>query len=141
MLHEDMSLQDAIKDALEDPDNLAKTKKAHATFLRETVILPVRKTFVKRKDPIPLYLEDEGARFLPIFTDGVFFNQWAKDEIDNMDCLYLTGNDLIKGTGDEVYICLDIGQAHYKQFSPEEIKQLQMIVAKLESLIKKNTAS
>jgi hypothetical protein len=139
MLDQADCLEECVQDALNDPENVSKAKKVHALFLRETLILPVeRKESDSTDEPIPLYLTNGEARFLPVFSTMSHYQSWAKDEADKISLLHLTGSDLVKGIGEAVYICFDIGQSHYKEFSPEEIKRLQSIVSKLESLVKKN---
>lgn len=135
---QEITIEQAINDALTHPDDVSKAKKAHATFLRETLLLPVEKTERPDEDPKPLFIQEDSAYFLPVFSEKTYYDSWAGSELSQTSLLHLTGNDLIKGCGENVYICLDIGQSHYKQFSPEEVARLKMVVSKLDSLIRKN---
>lgn len=138
---QEVTLKQSIIEALQHPEDTSKAKKAHATFLRETLILPVHRQEENQSEPIPLFIENDNAYFLPVFSEKSYCDEWAGESLKEIDFLHLTGNELIKGTGENVYICLDIGQDHYKQFSPEEVARLKLVVSKLDTLIKRNKQS
>lgn len=132
------TLKQTLIDTFNHPDDVSKAKKSHAIFLRESLVLPVEKAEADQSDPIPLYIQEDNAYFLPVFSEKSYYDIWAGNDLTHTDLLHLTGNELVKGCGENVYICLDIGQRHYKQFSPEEVNRLKMVVSKLDSLLRKN---
>ena len=56
---------------------------------------------------------------------------WAQDISDSIQLLQLSGVDLLKGIGDDVFVCLDIGTEFYKEFNPSEIARMRSMVLKL----------
>ncbi len=122
-----------IEAAYQSPDNEALTNKAHRLLLSHTFFLPIQKN---KDEPTVLFLNEEGRQFIPFFSNEELFKQWAGELINDMDCLNILGKDVILGSSDAAYLCLDIGQAHYKEFAPSEIRKLKQVVIKLERIVK-----
>lgn len=125
----------SIEDAYQNPDNEAAVNKAHRLFLGHEFILPVEKES-SQSEPLALFFSEGENHFLPIFSEDKLFFDWAGDSISNMSWLHITGKDLILGTGQNAYLCLDVGHTHYKEFSPNEITKLKQVVLKLERIAK-----
>lgn len=58
-------------------------------------------------------------------------DQWATEISDRIKLLKLSGVDLLKGIGDDVTVCLDIGARTYKEFNPAELARMRSMVLKL----------
>jgi hypothetical protein len=59
-----------------------------------------------------------------------YLDAWAKDISEKINLLKLSGVDLLKGIGDEVTICLNIGSDIYKEFNPAEIARMKSLILK-----------
>lgn len=129
----------AIEEAYKNPENEQAVNTAHRLFLSNIFVLPVRKEGAVDGEPIPLFYSEGNKHFLPIFTDDQFFRQWAKDQIDQMNWLNIIGKDVILGTGENTYLCMDIGQEHYKEMDPSEVSKLKQVVLKLEKIAKSSS--
>lgn len=123
------ALNNAIKEALEVSGNLKEANKAYLEFIKANFIVPVEKN-APDESPQVLFLTEKDNTFLPVFTDMQFLNDWAGEMHNQINLLKLSGVDLLKGIGDEVTVCLDIGSAHYKEFNPAEIARMRSMVLK-----------
>ncbi len=128
-------LINAIESAYQDPENERLSNDAHRLFLNNIFVLPTRK-INKDEEPTALFYSDNGKHFMPVFTNNELFNQWAGEHLSEMGWITIAGKDLVLGCGADVYLCLDVGQSHYKEFPPDEINQLKQVVLKLERIIK-----
>jgi hypothetical protein len=61
---------------------------------------------------------------------------WAGDGFEQIDYVTLLGRDVIAGINEQVFLCLNIGTEHYKEFSPDEIKRLKTIVMRIDQMKK-----
>jgi hypothetical protein len=123
------ALNNAIKEAFEVSGNLKEANKAYLEFIKANFIIPVEKN-APDENPHVLFLSEKDTTFLPVFTDMHFLNDWAGEMHDQINLLKLSGVDLLKGIGDEVTVCLDIGSQHYKEFNPAEIARMRSMVLK-----------
>lgn len=123
------SLNDAVKAALEAKGNLKEANKAYLEFIKANFIVPIEQT-VDGEEPKVLFLQENNQVFLPVFTDMDVLNAWAKEISHEMKLLRLSGVDLLKGIGDEVTVCLDIGSSSYKEFNSSEIARMKSMVLK-----------
>lgn len=123
-------LSQAVKEALADSENSQKANKAYLEFIKANFIIPVD---IKSNDDNPevLFSQSEGMVLLPVFTEMQLLDQWATEIKDQIKILKLSAVDLLKGIGDEVTVCLDIGAEHYKEFNPSEIARMRSMVLKL----------
>ena len=59
---------------------------------------------------------------------------WAQNEMNKMAYVELSGHDMIVGMNENVYLALNVGTEFYKEFSPDEIKRIKIIVSKIDQL-------
>ena len=78
-----------------------------------------------------LYLVENQHSFLPVFSSMDWFDAWAKPIENDIDLLKLSGVDLLKGLGEDVTVCLNIGSDVYKEFNPSELARMRSMVLKL----------
>jgi hypothetical protein len=123
------SLNSAIKDALESSGNLKEANKAYLEFIKANFIIPVEQN-ADDENPEVLFLQDNNNLFLPVFTEMNFLNAWASEITKEIKLLKLSGVDLLKGLGENVTVCLDIGSEVYKEFIPSEIARMRSMVLK-----------
>lgn len=123
------SLNSAIKEALETSGNLKEANKAYLEFIKANFIIPVEHTG-DDEEPKVLFLQEETHCFLPVFTEMSYLDQWAAEINTEIKLLKLSGVDLLKGLGEHVTICLDIGSVVYKEFNPSEIERMRSMVLK-----------
>lgn len=134
------ALISAIFDAYNTPGDLTLANHVYRFFLSHTVLLPVEaQDSPDIEQAKPLFMIDNDEYFLPVFSSQEAFLRWAKEDASNIHCLHLKGSDVVRGLLDNVYLCLDIGEPHYKQFNPEEVQRMFEMLAKVESILKKNT--
>lgn len=124
------SLNQAIKEALETSGNMKEANKAYLEFIKANFIIPVEQN-TDNEEPEVLFLQDQDNIFLPVFTEMNHLNAWATDIASNIKILKLSGVDLLKGLGDNVTVCLDIGSDAYKEFNPSETARMRSMVLKL----------
>ncbi len=126
----------AIEAAYQSPEDETLISKAHRVFLSHIFILPIRKDTKKGDEPEALYYNEDNKQFLPLFSSDDLFRQWAGDSVNDMGWLTILGKDVILGTSDGAYLCLDIGQTHYKELAPSEVQRLRQVILKLERIVK-----
>lgn len=124
------SLEIAIKNALNLSGSTAEANKAYLEFIKANFIIPVDINS-DPENPEVLYLEENQHILLPVFTSMAHFDQWACDISEEINILKLTGVDLLKGIGDQVTVCLNIGSTAYKEFNPAELARMRSMVLKL----------
>ncbi|MBA2709085.1 MAG: SseB family protein [Tatlockia sp.] len=124
------SLELAIKNALDSEGDSKNANKAYLEFIKANFIIPIQKDSVDN-EPEVLYLEENGLFFLPVFTNMQYFDNWALDIAESIQILKLSGVDLLKGIGDNVNVCLNIGSEIYKEFNSAELARMKGMVLKL----------
>lgn len=122
-------LEQAIANAYKNDGDTSSINKVHLEFLKANFIIPIEKSS-SENDPKVLFLQQQEHSLLPVFSDEQSLKQWATDIVDEIDLLYLTGVNLLKGLGENVFVCLNPGTELYKEFHPQELAKLKMIVAK-----------
>ncbi|STX52708.1 putative Fe-S center protein [Legionella busanensis] len=123
-------LEKAIKQALALSGSPNEANKAYLEFIKANFIIPIDKNSEPDK-PEVLYLEENNQYFLPVFTEMHHFDAWAKDISHAINILKLSGVDLLKGIGEQVTVCLNIGSNIYKEFNPAEIARMKSMVLKI----------
>ncbi|EKD73810.1 MAG: hypothetical protein ACD_45C00182G0003 [uncultured bacterium] len=109
--------------------------KVYLTFLRSLLFLPIQKDPSSTEEPFyPLYAQIDDNYFLLAFDTLERLTTWADNQLANMDYVQLSGRDLIAGIKEDIFFVLNAGSAFYKEFSPDEIKHLKKIVARLDQL-------
>ncbi len=124
------SLNTAVKEALIAHGNLKEANKAYLEFIKANFIIPIEQTINDDDEPKVLFLQEEKNVFLPVFTEINYLDAWAKEINQDIKLLKLSGVDLLKGIGDEITVCLDIGSDSYKEFNPAEIARMKSMVIK-----------
>ena len=124
------ALETAIQQALLANGNSQEANKAYLEFIKANFIIPVEKK-PRHDEPEVLYLKENDHYFLPTFTSRSYFDDWAIDIKDDIHVLTLSGVDLLKGSGENVTVSLNIGSALYKEFNPSELARMRSMVIKL----------
>lgn len=124
------ALEHAVKKALDTKGSTNDANKAYLEFIKANFLIPIEKNTVEG-EPIVLFLEDGDQHFLPVFTDVAHVDAWALDIGDKIQLLTLSGIDLLKGIGEQVTVCLNLGSAAYKEFNPAELARMRSMVLKL----------
>ncbi|HAT8209325.1 TPA: SseB family protein, partial [Legionella pneumophila] len=107
-----------------------EANKVYLEFIKANFIIPIESNS-DDNDPRVLFLEENNTVFLPVFTDMKYLDTWAKEISPHIKLLKLSGVDLLKGLGEQVTVCLDIGSELYKEFNPSEIERMRSMVLKL----------
>lgn len=123
------SLNSAIKEAYKTSGNLKEANKAYLEFIKANFIIPIEQN-ADSDNPTVLFLQENDNCFLPVFTEMDYLNTWASEISKEIQLLKLSGVDLLKGIGDNVTVCLDIGSDVYKEFNPAEIARMRSMVLK-----------
>lgn len=123
------ALEQAMQDAFQNAGSAQQANKAYLEFIKANFIIPIQK-HSQADAPEVLFLQENGQTFLPVFTTDNYLRDWAKDIGDDIQILRLSGVDLLRGIGDEVTICLNIGTTLYKAFNPDEIARMRSIILK-----------
>jgi hypothetical protein len=123
------NLELAIQQALDTSGNLKEANKAYLEFIKANFLVPVEKQ-AEAESPMVLFFQNGDDTFLPVFTDRQYFDSWASDIADKIEILSLSGVDLLKGIGDDITVCLNIGSAIYKEFNPSEIARMRSMILK-----------
>ncbi|KTD14603.1 putative Fe-S center protein [Legionella gratiana] len=120
----------AIKEALLSAGTTKEANKAYLEFIKANFIIPIEQS-AENEAPRVLFLQENEHIFLPVFTEMSYLNSWASDIAAEIKLLKLSGVDLLKGIGDNVTVCLNIGSDIYKEFNPSEITRMRSTVLKL----------
>ena len=123
------SLNIAIKEALASSGNLKEANKAYLEFIKANFIIPVEQN-ANDENPEVLFLQDNNDLFLPVFTEMKYLDAWAAEINKEIKLLKLSGVDLLKGLGENVTVCLDIGSDLYKEFNPSETARMRSMILK-----------
>ena len=124
------SLNIAVKAALKSSGASKEANKAYLEFIKANFIVPVEQ-MDDDDEPNVLFLQEGDHLFLPVFTNLNYLDDWAKEIKQNIKLLKLSGVDLLKGLGENVTVCLDIGTEGYKEFNPAETARMKSMVLKL----------
>ncbi|MDR3492650.1 MAG: SseB family protein [Gammaproteobacteria bacterium] len=116
--------------------------KVYLTLLRSLLYVPVEKMqpLVEEQSDLevepfkPLFAKIEKNFFMLAFDTLDRLKTWAGSELEQIDYVEIGGRDVIAGISDQVFLCLNLGLPFYKEFSPEEIKHLKTIVARIDQL-------
>lgn len=123
------ALEQAIKEALDSSGNTKEANKAYLEFIKANFIIPVEQT-PEDEQPKVLFLQENKDIFLPVFTEMHYLDAWAGDIAAKINLLKLSGVDLLKGLGEQITICLNIGSDTYKEFNPSETARMRSMVLK-----------
>lgn len=123
------ALNHAIQNALNSTGSTKEANKAYLEFIKANFIIPVEKSS-EGELPKVLFLQEGSDIFLPVFTEMVYLNAWASEIATEINLLKLSGVDLLKGVGEQVTICLNIGSDIYKEFNPSEVARMRSLILK-----------
>lgn len=123
-------LELAIAQAFKTNGNTQEANKAYLEFIKANFIIPIEKS-AAAEEPRVLYLIEQQQAFLPVFTNMDYFTAWAVDIGEHIQLLRLSGVDLLKGIGEQVTVCLNIGTEYYKEFNAAELARMRSMVLKL----------
>lgn len=124
------ALEQAVKNAIESNGDTKIANKAYLEFIKANFIIPIEKSS-SENEPRVLFLEQNNQSFLPVFTDNCYLEKWATPIASKIHILKLSGVDLLKGIGENVVVCLNIGNEYYKEFNPAELARMRSMVLKL----------
>lgn len=124
------ALEIAIKKALETQGDNTAANKAYLEFMKANFIIPIERK-LQDNSPVVLFLQEDTETYLPVFSNQHCFDVWAHDIRDKIQVLKLSGVDLLKGIGEQIFICLNPGDEISKIFNPQEIARLKGMVLKL----------
>ncbi|MDP3268114.1 MAG: SseB family protein [Legionella sp.] len=124
------SLNAAIKEAINSSGNMKEANKAYLEFIKANFIIPIEQT-IDDEEPRVLFLQENNNSYLPVFTDMDYLDAWASEISQSIQILKLSGVDLLKGLGDQVTVCLNIGTEWFKEFNPAELARMRSMVLKL----------
>lgn len=119
----------AIQEAFKSLGNSKEANKAYLEFIKANFIIPIEKT-EDTEEPRVLFIQEEQMAYLPVFTEREYLHAWATEISTEINVLNLSGVDLLKGLGDEVKVCLDIGTEFYKEFDAGELARMKGIILK-----------
>ena len=124
------ALDSAVQEALASEGNNKEANKAYLEFIKANFMIPIERA-QPDEEPRVLFLQDQEQCFLPVFTELEHLNAWAQEISADIQLLRLSGVDLLKGLGENVTVCLNIGTALYKEFNPSETARMRSMVLKL----------
>jgi hypothetical protein len=114
--------------------------KVYLTLLRTPLFIPVKKTdptlnHIDEQEPFsPLFAKIDDNYFMLVFDTLERLTQWAGDQFSEIDYVEISGKDAVAGISEKAFLCLNMGTEFYKEFSPDEVKRLKTIVARIEQL-------
>jgi len=131
-----------IESAIKSEGKQEDVNKVYLSLLKSRLFVPVKKLIeaaASEEEPFsPLFAKIEDQFFMAVFDTDERLITWAGDKYSEIDTVELSGRDVIAGINENVYLCLNVGTKFYKEFSPDEIKRLKMVVTKIDQLIPKN---
>ncbi len=127
------ALEHAIQTALKTGGKDKDANKAYLEFMKANFIIPTQGHREPGAEVAPevLFLQEGEHVFLPVFTTMNYLSVWANEISEQINVLHLSGVDLLKGIGENVTVCLNIGTDHYKEFNPGELARMRSMVLKL----------
>jgi len=110
--------------------------KVYLSLIRSKLYVPCQQEETPNSDEpfVPLFAKIDDKFYMSVFDTYERLLDWAGDKKDQISYVELPGKDLIFGISDTAYLCLNVGTDYYKEFLPEEIKRLKMIVSRIEQL-------
>jgi hypothetical protein len=134
-------LDQLIESAIKSEGKQEDVNKVYLLLLKSRLFVPVKKlteAAASEEEPFsPLFAKIEDQFFMAVFDTDERLVAWAGDKYLEIDTVELSGRDVIAGINENVYLCLNVGTKFYKEFSPDEIKRLKMVVTKIDQLIPK----
>lgn len=144
------TLDKTISDAFLSEGQQAAVNKVYLTLLKTTLFLPVKQDTQQNAEQnknldepfTPLFAKIDEKYFLMAFDQLQRLEAWAGEHRDQMGYVELSGKYLIQGINEEkVYLGLNTGTECYKEFSPDEIKRLKTVAARIDQLRQSQSGS
>ncbi len=127
-------LDEKIAQAIASDGEQDKANQFYLTLIRTEFLIPTHKESLDNDEFTPLSMQHDGKYFMLAFDTEQKLHLWAKDHIENINYVKLSGKELLAGISDGVCLCINLGTAFYKELAIDEIKYLQKFVAKIEEL-------
>lgn len=129
-------LDQVLANAFASQGKQEDVNKVYLTLLRTQFFLPVRKeTSPEDEEPFrPLFAKVDDNYFMLAFDTLERLKVWAGEQYDHINFVEIIGKDLIAGINDTVYLCINYGTEFYKEFSPDEVKKLKLVVSRIEQM-------
>lgn len=121
--------------ALESEGNDAEANKFYTALFRTRLFMPATLQDDEEEPFAPIYLQDGENYFIPAFDQLERLSAWAADEFEKLDYVEIDGADVIRCVGTEnVFLSLNPGTEFYKEFRPDEVHRLKMMIGKIDKL-------
>jgi hypothetical protein len=132
-------LDELISVAYKSGGKQEDVNKVYLSLLRTMLFLPVEKNpngqILDADEPFkPLFAKINDNYFMLVFDSEERLTVWAGDQYALLDFVEISGRDIIAGVSDQIFLGLNLGTEFYKEFSPDEIKQLKRIVARIDEM-------
>ncbi|MBV8801836.1 MAG: SseB family protein [Gammaproteobacteria bacterium] len=127
-------LDQKISAAYQSEGKQEDVNQVYLTLLGTVLFVPVQKEkAVLDDEPFrPLFANIDGNYFLIAFDTADRLKGWAQQDVNNIAYVELSGRDMLAGMNDNVYLALNVGTEFYKEFSPDEVKQIKKIISKID---------
>lgn len=133
-----IELDQLIMNAYQSEGKQEDVNKVYLTLLKTPLFVPVKKRTqeeTSEEEPFtPLFAKVEDNYFMAVFSTLERLIDWAGDQYPQIDFVELSGRDVIAGINEDVYLCLNSATTFYKEFSPDEVKRLKMVVSRIDQL-------
>jgi len=134
-------LDQLIEAAFKSEGQQETVNKVYLSLLKTDLFVPIKKTTednVSAEEPfIPLFAKVDDKLFMVVFDTLERLTAWAGNDYEKMDYVELMGREVVTGINENVYLCLNLGTPFYKEFSPDEVQRLKMVVGRIEQLMRK----
>lgn len=129
-------IDELIRHVIETKGKPQAVTQLYDAFFKTTLIIPSKKlteseqaAAIEAGEPfVPLYTEKDDHFFLLAFDTMERLDAWAGPNRNEIDFFKILGSNLVRALGNKVYLCLNFGTEHYKEFPPEEISKLKAIM-------------
>jgi hypothetical protein len=129
-------LDQAIAAAFASEGKQEDVNKVYLMLLQSMLFVPVKKE--ESTDPeepfTPLFAKIDDNYYMVVFDTEERLFAWVGENQDQVGYVEISGRDVIAGISEQVYLCLNMGSQYYKEFSPDEVKRLKMIVSRIDQL-------
>ncbi len=131
-------IDDLIAKAYGSEGKPEDASRVYEAVLKATLFVPCKKMTPEEKDAAqqagepfePLFTEHKNQFFLLSFDTEARLNDWAGEMRSEIEHFEILGSNLITALGDQAHLCLNFGTKNYKEFPPDEIAQLKIILKK-----------
>lgn len=129
-------LDQLISNAYASQGKQEDVNKVYLALLRTPLFVPVKKE--ESQDPeepfAPIFAVIDDTYYMSVFDTQDRLMTWLGEYAETVNFVEISGRDVIAGISDEVFLCLNVGGEFYKEFTPDEVKRLKMIVSRIDQL-------